>query len=131
MVQKESGTVNDPVKPFREIHASDLKSHSLETEMDVQGYLLIRELLPTEDLTRLLAEIVQIVSAAGWLLLDHSQLDRVANTNAACSDSDPAFKRVYEQIFTLESFHALAHHSVLKQVMNQLIGPQLLIHPKP
>jgi ectoine hydroxylase-related dioxygenase (phytanoyl-CoA dioxygenase family) len=124
-------TVNDPVKPFREIHASDLNSHSLETEMDVQGYLLIRELLPTADLKSLLAEIVQIVAAAGWLEPDYTPLNRLTNPSATCSDSDPAFKRVYEQIFTLESFHAFAHHPVLKCVMNQLVGPQLLIHPKP
>jgi hypothetical protein len=113
------------------MHASDMKSHSLQSEMDTQGYLLIRNLLPTHDLSQLLARIVQIVSAADWLLPDHAPLDRIANPTTACGDSDPSFKRVYEQVFNLESFHALAHHPGLKQVMNQLVGPQLLIHPKP
>jgi Phytanoyl-CoA dioxygenase (PhyH) len=99
--------------------------------MDTQGYLLIRNLLPTHDPSQLLAEIVQIVSAAGWLLPDHAPLDRIANAAAACGDSDPSFKRVYEQVFSLESFHALTHHPALKQAMNQLVGAQLLIHPKP
>jgi hypothetical protein len=119
------------MKPFREIYANDLKSYSLRNEMDSQGYLLIRGLLPSDDLNRLLGEITQIVSAAGWLLPDHSPLERIANVSAACGDPDPLFKHAYEQVFNLESFHAFAHHPVLRQVMNLLVGPQLLIHPKP
>ena len=99
--------------------------------MNVHGYLLLREFLPTDDINRLLDEILQIVSSAGWLLPGHNPLQRVVNATATCGDSDPFFKQVYDQVFALESFHALAHHPVLKQVMTQLVGPQLLIHPKP
>jgi hypothetical protein len=119
------------MKGFREIYASDLKSCSLKNEMDSQGYLLIRGLLPSDDLNRLLGEITQILYAAGWLLPDISPLERMADVAAACGDPDPSFKRVNEQVFNLESFHALAHHPALRQVMNLLVGPQLLIHPKP
>jgi hypothetical protein len=74
---------------------------------------------------------MQIICAAEWLLPDHIPISRMANADAACGDPDPSFKRVYEQVFSLESFHALAHHPALRQVMNLLVGPQLLIHPKP
>jgi hypothetical protein len=121
----------DLLKPFREIHAGDLTSSSLKDEMDSQGYLLIRGLLPPDDLIPLLSDITQIVYAAGWLLPDHSPLERMADASAACGDPDPSFKRAYEQVFNLESFHALAHHPALRQMMNLLVGPQLLIHPKP
>jgi hypothetical protein len=99
--------------------------------MDANGYLLIRGLLPTDDLGRLLGDITQIVHAAGWLLPGHKPLAREANLAAACGDDDPSFKSVYEQIFNLEAFHRLAHHPALQRVMNTLVGPQLLIHPKP
>jgi len=99
--------------------------------MDSRGYVLIRKLLPADDLKALLSEIGRIIYAADWLLHGHSPLDRLANASAACGDPDPLFKRVYEQVFNLEGFHALAHHAALRRVMNFLVGPNLLIHPKP
>ncbi|HMD21957.1 MAG TPA: hypothetical protein VKH40_16650, partial [Alloacidobacterium sp.] len=119
------------MKPFREIHARDLASRSLKDDMDSEGYLLIRELLPANDLSRILRAITQIVLEAGWLLPDHGLLERMVNAGAACGDPDPSFMDVYEQIFSLEAFHALAHHPALQQVMTLLTGPHLLIHPKP
>ena len=60
--------MGDPLKPFREIHARELKSYSVRDALDSHGYLLVRELLPHEDLRHLLGEIMYILSAAGWLL---------------------------------------------------------------
>jgi ectoine hydroxylase-related dioxygenase (phytanoyl-CoA dioxygenase family) len=128
---EESGIVGDLPKPFREIHPGDLDSSSVRNEMDSQGYCLLRGLLPSADVHRLLAEITQIVNAAGWLLPAHPPLERLADTNAACGEPDPSFKLVYDQVFNLEAFHAFAHHPALRQVMTMLVGPQLLIHPKP
>jgi Phytanoyl-CoA dioxygenase (PhyH) len=119
------------VKPFREIHACDLTSTFLKDEMGSMGYLLIRGVFPHDAFNPLLSEITQLLSAAGWLLPDHNPLERIADTSAACGDPDPAFKRTYQEIFNLESFHAVAHHPALKQVMRMLVGEQLLIHPKP
>jgi len=123
--------VPDPLKPFREIRPTDLSSSSIKHELDMRGYCLIRGLLPSTDLQELLAEIAQIAHAAGWLVRNHSPLERLADSSAACGDPDPTFKRAYDQVFSLESFHALAHHSALQQVMTLLVGPRLLIHPKP
>jgi ectoine hydroxylase-related dioxygenase (phytanoyl-CoA dioxygenase family) len=119
------------MKPFHEIHARDLESHSLREEMSARGYLLIRGLLPAEGLNQLLGEITNLISQAGWLLPGRNPLDRIAEAKAACGDSDPSYKTTYEQIFNLESFHALAHHPALQPIMHQLVGPRLLIHPKP
>jgi ectoine hydroxylase-related dioxygenase (phytanoyl-CoA dioxygenase family) len=55
----------------------------------------------------------------------------MANIHAACGDSDPEYKRLYEQIFNLESFHSLAHYPALQQAMQMLVGQKLLVHPKP
>lgn len=119
------------MKPFREVHVRDLELHSPKDEMGSHGYVLIRGLLPADDLTRLLAEITQIVYDAGWLLPEYSPRERMAKAGIACGDPDPAFVAAYEKIFSLESFHALAHHPALQQVMSLLTGPHLLIHPKP
>jgi phytanoyl-CoA dioxygenase PhyH len=123
--------VDDLVKPFREIYAPDLQSHFLKKEIASQGYLLFRGLLPSEDVNQLLNDILQIVGVAGWLMPGHGLVERVADHSAICGESDSSFNLVYEQVFSLESFHAFAHHPVLRQVMELLVGSRLLIHPKP
>jgi Phytanoyl-CoA dioxygenase (PhyH) len=122
---------DEQVKPFREIQASDLTSRSMREEIGSRGYLLIRNLLPHDALNPLLGEITQVFSTAGWLLPGHDPLERIADVSAACGDPDPSFKRTYQEIFNLESFHALPHHPVLKEVMSMFVGDRLLIHPKP
>ena len=76
----------------------------------------------------MLEEITRIVSAEGWLLPGESPAERVSDASAACGDPDPAFKRVYEQIFNLQAFHAYAHQPALRQVMHLLVGQDLLVH---
>jgi Phytanoyl-CoA dioxygenase (PhyH) len=119
------------MKPFHDIDASQLDSGSLKDELDSRGYVLIRKLLPIDDIDNLLREIVQILSGEDWLLPNPHLMERMANPKAACGDSDSAFKTVYEQIFNLEAFHAFTHHAKLREVMRLLVGPKLLVHPKP
>jgi ectoine hydroxylase-related dioxygenase (phytanoyl-CoA dioxygenase family) len=119
------------MKPFYDVHIRDLSRDFLRDQIDSKGYILLRDLLPTDVLTRLLDEITKKLSAAGWLLRGHNPLDRFADSSAACGDPDPSFKRTYQEIFALELFHALPHHPALQHVMNMIVGKPLLIHPKP
>jgi hypothetical protein len=119
------------VKPFQEIYVGDLTSTSLRDEISSKGYALIRGVLPQEAVNSLLIEVTQILYAEGWLLPEQDAMERVVNMSAACGDPDPLFKRVYQQIFNLEAFHALPHHPSLQRVMKMLVGDRLLIHPKP
>lgn len=119
------------MKPFHEIQTRDLNSHTLQAELDSRGYALIRGLLPQDAVCRTLAEIAQVLYAAGWLMHGYDPLQRVADRNAACGDPDPAFKRTYQDVFNLEAFHALPHHPALREVMKMLVGERLLVHPKP
>lgn len=119
------------MKPFREMKTNDLVSSTLQEEMDSRGYVLIRGLLPHEDITQLLRKITQVLSDRGWLLPGHDLLERIADLSATCGDPEPAFKDAYQSVFNLESFHALPHHPALQKVMKMLVGDHLLIHPKP
>jgi len=119
------------MKPFHDIHARDLTSSTLRDEIDSKGYALIRDALPLKTVSALLAEVIQVLDAEGWLLPQHVAMERIANADAACGDPDPAFKRVYQEIFNLELFHALPHQPSLQRVMKMLVGDQLLTHPKP
>jgi ectoine hydroxylase-related dioxygenase (phytanoyl-CoA dioxygenase family) len=119
------------VKAFHETSARDLKPRTLQDEMNSQGYVLIRGLLPWESVSSVLSDTTRVLSAAGWLAPDSDPRERVAAPGAACGDPDPTFKRVYQEVFNLESFHALPHQPALREVMKMLAGDQPLVHPKP
>ena len=119
------------MKPFHDIHASHLTSSSLRDEIDSNGYVLIRDALPLKTVSSVLSEVTRVLNTEGWLLPQHDPMEHIANEDAACGDPDPAFKRVYQEIFNLELFHALPHQPSLQRVMKMLVGDQLLIHPKP
>ena len=119
------------MKSFRTISAEDLDSVSLKGEMETHGYVFIRGLMPREDLDQLLSDMVAIASGEGWLIEGSDPRDRLVNPAMACFDPDPGYKRASNRAFCLERLHALAHHPALTDVMKRLVGPHLLVHPKP
>ena len=119
------------MKPFCEVRAADLTPRALRTAMSEKGYLLVREVLPRDDVQQVLGQVGQILGAAGWLLPGQATTERRSDPQAACGDPDPGFKRTYRQVFNLAAFHALPHHPALERVMRMLVGEHLLIHPKP
>jgi ectoine hydroxylase-related dioxygenase (phytanoyl-CoA dioxygenase family) len=126
------GWVEDKrVKAFHELRASDLTPRTLQAEISSKGYVLIRDLLPRTSVSSVLGNVTQVLSDAGWLLPEHKPQERMADIGAACGDPDPTFKRVYQQVFNLESFHALPHHPALREVMKMMVGEHPLVHPKP
>jgi len=58
------------MEPFRDISAGDPRVASLRQEMDVHGYVMIRGLLPVEDLN---------------LLAGHADPANPANPNDSCT----------------------------------------------
>jgi ectoine hydroxylase-related dioxygenase (phytanoyl-CoA dioxygenase family) len=60
-----------------------------------------------------------------------SPVSRIPAEGASYGDPDPEFKSVYQQVFNLESFHALPHEPSLLRIMRMLIGDDVLVHPKP
>lgn len=119
------------MKQFRHILAQDVTASSLQQEIATHGYALVRGWMPAADLAPLLAEIAAIVVAAGWLLPGTDPLQRMANPAATCGDPDQPYRDAYKTIFSLQSLHAFAHRTRLRQLMHLLAGPELLIHPKP
>lgn len=118
------------MKPFREIPSRDVHSANLRKEMDLHGYVMIRNLLSSQDLNPLLRDITAVLRDAGWISPNNNPIELVANTAVACAEGDPAYKVIRDKVFSLQSFHALPHHALLQRVMKLLVGEQLLIHPK-
>jgi ectoine hydroxylase-related dioxygenase (phytanoyl-CoA dioxygenase family) len=121
----------EQVKAFQEIKARDLEPGALRDQMSSKGYVLVRGLLRQETVSAVLRDVTRVLSTAGWLLPDCDPRERMANRGAVCGDPDPAFKRVYQEVFNLESFHALPHRPALQNAMKMLVGGPILVHPKP
>jgi Phytanoyl-CoA dioxygenase (PhyH) len=102
----------------------------LHEELKSSGYLLVRELIPRGDVDRVYADMVQVIDAAGWLLPGRSPLDCVADPEAACIDAQPVFREVCNEVFKLESLHRFMHHPAVRRLMELMVGPRVLVHPK-
>jgi hypothetical protein len=119
------------VVAFRTIFTRALDSVSLKSEMETFGYVFIRDLMPKSDVGQLLSDMTRIALDEGWLLEGSAPSERIVNPARACFDPDPRYKQAANRAFRLERLHALAHHPVLTEVMKRLVGPHLLVHPKP
>jgi ectoine hydroxylase-related dioxygenase (phytanoyl-CoA dioxygenase family) len=118
------------LKPFRHIPRGNIDSLTLRQEVEEYGYALIRGLLPTNEIQRLLGEITAILKVAGWIDAGVNAIDRLAVQAAACADGDPTYKEVNQLVFSLESFHRFPHQPRLQDVMKLLAGQELFIHPR-
>jgi len=119
------------MKPFHELRAHDLNACILQAEIGARGYALVRDVLPRDEINKVLGSVAHVIAAAGWLLPGSDPSQRMADVQAACGDPDPGFKQTYQEVFNLAAFHALPHHPELKRVMKMLVGNRLLVHPKP
>src|ERR1700761_256334 len=109
------------VKTFRELSAGSLEPDVLQDQIASTGYALIRDLIPKDAVLSVLAEVTSVLSAAQWLSEEFDPLDCVPEHGLAYGDPDPVFKRVYQEVFNLESLHALPHQPALRSVMKMLV----------
>ena len=119
------------MKAFREVSQSELSPKVLHEQVSTKGYVLIRHLLSRRAVDTALTDVTRVLSRAGWLDMTRDPEERFASAGAVCSDPDPEFKRVYQEVFNLESLHRLPHDPSLRNVMQMLAGDQVLVHPKP
>ena len=119
------------MKAFHEVSRSELSSEALQDEVSTRGYVLVRDLLDREAVDTALTDVTRVLSQAGWLEKGRDPGERFSAAEAACGDPDPQFKRVYQEVFNLESLHRLPHDSSLRDVMKMLAGDHVLVHPKP
>ncbi len=119
------------MKSFHDVQSDSLSPSTLKDGLEIRGYVLVRQLIPLPAVRAVLSDVTDVLSKAGWLSLDSAPFDCIPAGGAAYGDPDPIFKKTYQEVFNLESFHALPHHPALKKVMEYISGDQVLVHPKP
>lgn len=104
---------------------------AMKKRLDEEGYLFFRGLLPDEPVLQVRRQVIDIISARGWLAPDSDSLTGIAGPQARREDHhDPDWLDAYTVIQALQSFHELGHHPVLTSLMASLLGDPLLVHPR-
>lgn len=92
------------------------------------GYLFLRDIVPTEKLLELRDQITGILAGFGWIAGGE---ERMA-AKAICRprrEGQPKFFEAHDKIIKLEALHSLAHESNLMAVLREALGESVFPHP--
>eukprot|EP01084_Bolivina_argentea_P303720 524444_1 len=107
----------------------------IQSKVNEDGYLFIRNLIPTSDILTVRKDIIKILHKYNWI---DSQQDDIYY-DAKCTNikpkieaiEDPNYWPVFDEIQCLESFHTLAHNKNLINCLNNILYPQTTFaHPR-
>lgn len=115
--------------PF-EITSLDQDVALIRKQAKAQGYIFVKNLIPSADLLELRREMTAV--CARHNLLDTSQdlTEGVALPGRAVVEGMEEYKTYYRDIQKLRSFHAMAHHPALLKLLSDLFEEEVLIHPR-
>jgi ectoine hydroxylase-related dioxygenase (phytanoyl-CoA dioxygenase family) len=103
---------------------------TLRARMERDGCLFFRGLIDPEAIMTVRRAILAICRDAGWLAESTALLDGVAAPGVRHVEGEPGFWLVYQQVMKLEPFHALAHDAALLAMLRDLLGEEVLVHPR-
>ena len=101
----------------------------LRERMDREGYLFFRELIDPASNWEVRKDVLQVLQRAGWLKEGAPLIDGIGNGRRVYVEPEPDFLEVYQEVQKMESFHRLAHSQAILDVMEKLIGEEVLPHP--
>ena len=101
----------------------------LRERMDREGYLFFRELIDPASNWEVRKDVLEVLQRAGWLKEGAPLIDGIGNGRRVYVEPEPDFLEVYQEVQKMESFHRLAHSQAILDVMEKLIGEEVLPHP--
>ena len=116
--------------PLTESTGIDLASAGARQRLARDGYLFVRNLLPTEDVAAVEGAILNAVSAAGgWLAEGTDPAEWIAGPSVAAEGyDDPDFWAMYRRVQSLQSFHEFAHHPRILAAVEGLLESKVFVH---
>src|SRR6201985_3774742 len=86
---------------------------ALRTRLDRDGYLFIRNLLPSQAILTVRERLLAKAAAGGWLDADSPVHAGIANRASACKDPEDRYMRVFRRIWMDEELHRLRIHPIV------------------
>lgn len=103
----------------------------LRTQMEENGYLFFRNLVPADDVLAVRRAILELCAQAGWLDPRRDVMEGIAAPHQKpLREGMPEYKPVYRQVLQTPIFHDFPTHAALMQVAEKLLGEQPLVHPR-
>ena len=115
------------IKPLNPSHPED-DAAKLLARLSRDGALYFPALLPAASIVNLRDELAHLLSSHGWLVEDQAQGNLIPRIPAR--HGAPGWWRMYQAMQSLEQFHKLAHDSALIEVIQKLLGPKIMNHPR-
>ena len=118
--------------PYQECSALLDDAAALRAAARERGYLFFRARLPAAAVGEVRRDVLQEIRRQGYLAPDTPLDAAVARpgTSLTAFDANPAYRAYYNGLLRLRSFHALALHPRLLQVLELLFEEPPLTHPR-
>jgi len=107
-----------------------LDAAELQSRLEDDGYLFFRQLLNPRRLLDLRREMLTVMQAGGWLVAGTDPLNGIADPAARSTEGDPEYTDVYHKVYSLESFHGIAHSREVLDVLERVRGCTMMPQPQ-
>ena len=120
------------ITPYQECTELLEDAAALRNVAQRRGYLFFRGRLPEAAVREVRRDVLQEIQRQGYLAPGTPCDEAVAKagTSLTAFDTKPEYRAHYNGLLRLRSFHALALHPRLLQVLELLFGEPPLVHPR-
>jgi hypothetical protein len=103
----------------------------LRADLDQQGYLFFRGLLPAADVLAVRHAVLAHCAEAGWLDPSSDPIEGIIRADLEpMMEGQPGYMAVYRKILHTPLFHEFPQHPRLMQIAAKLIDGDVLVHPR-
>lgn len=116
------------MEPFL-VSRADRGGGALRDRLRSEGYLFIPGMLPKREVEYVRTDIAAALAGAAWLAAGTDPSDAIPGPTPRRETADD-FWDGYRAIQQLESFHRLAHRPELVSLVGEILGGDVLVHPR-
>ncbi|MBM3545731.1 MAG: phytanoyl-CoA dioxygenase family protein [Alphaproteobacteria bacterium] len=117
------------IKPFTDSTAVMRDGKALAANLDRDGYIFVRGLLPRDEIMSIRQELLALADKGGWLKSGEPLEKGVANLDKACKDPEPRYLEFFRPMWKLESLHRMKQHPNIIALFERIFGEPALAHP--
>ncbi len=118
------------MNPFLDSTAVQDDGPELLKRMERDGYLFVRDLLPSDVLEDIRLQLLQIAAQGGWVDTNAPISEAVADPNGFCVEPTPEYMEVYHRMYSLPQLHAIQHRPELLQLVERMCGEAVFPHAR-
>ncbi len=103
-------------------------AEAIRRRADRDGYLYLRGIVDEEAVLEARRDIAGVLQEVGWIDAG-TDPDEAITSHPPHVSGEPEFSPVYDRVQLLESFHTLAHDEAILEVIEHLLGDDVLLQP--